>query len=280
MGEFTYFLRHGANFQESNDINLFFVIKDYIGKGYFYIIYALSIIVILIKGSKNAKKYFIFVPMIYILTIYNPLFTKIIIKYFTSSSVFWRLMWLMPMEFSIIYAFVILIYLPRKKRYSIGILAIEILIIAISGKFTFTKENGFEKAENFNKIPQYIINQTEYILKQEKSLNRKVNVLAPQEPLHSTTMRQLTSSINLFWSREMYMNELYNNEELQEMEKIHKISRNEVPQIEPKEFEEIRKKYGVNWIIIESSRQEIVNYLNYTEYINKIEKNNYYMYQY
>ena len=209
------------------EIKLIDVIKDYMGTGYYYILYIISLVFILIKGNKKAKRYFILVPLIHILTIYNPLFIGIITKYFTNSSLYWRLFWLLPMEFSICYAFVLMLDLNKNKMYKLSISIIEILLLILMGHFVLTKENGFEIAENLQKIPQNIIDQTQYILDNQKE--GIATVMALPEPLHNTTMRQLTSKINLFWSRDMYMNGMFSQEQLSEMLKIYSVCQGAVP---------------------------------------------------
>ena len=90
--------------------------------------------------------------------------------------------------------------------------------------------------------------------------------MAPPEPLHSVTMRQLTSSINLFWSRDMYMPGLYSGEQLEEMGKIYNIYRQEKTELDVGEFDSIREKYGVNWVIIDEQNNSLNRLLNNTKY--------------
>ncbi len=104
--------------------------------------------------------------------------------------------------------------------------------------------------------------------------------MAMPEPLHSTTIRQITSKINLFWSRDHYMQELFTKEELEEREKIHIIYKEIVPQISQDEFNEIRKKYNVNWIIIDMLNNDVIDYLDKTNPIEKSEIGGYLLYQY
>lgn len=256
------------------------VLKDYIGTGKYYLLYIISLIIIAIKGSKRAKTYFIGVPIIYCITIYNPLLTNMIAKYLTGASVYWRVLWLLPMEFSIIYSFVLLINLKDNKFYKIIICAVQIAFLILLGEFVWTQKNGFEKAENLSKIPQSIVEQTKFILNEEKESNRQITVMAPPEPLHSVTMRQLTSSINLFWSRDMYMPGLYSGEQLEEMGKIYNIYRQEKTELDVGEFDSIREKYGVNWVIIDEQNNSLNRLLNNTKYIEKHEVCDYLLYKY
>ena len=275
------YLAIAQNIQGSGftDIKMIEILKNYIGTGYYHILYIISIIIIAIKGDKKARIYFLGIPIIYLVTIYNPMLTKLITKYFTGSEVFWRLLWLLPVEASIIYSFIILLYLNNRKIYKGIIFTIEVMLLICMGKFAYSK-NGFEKFENLNKIPQYIIDQTQYILDKQKETHELSTVMAPPEPLHSTTMRQLTSKINLFWSRDHYINELFSPETVQEMQKIYIIYKNQIPSITCEEFDSIRQKYNVNWIIINSDNLEIIQYLNQTNCIDVKEIDNYMIYQY
>ena len=272
-------LGSASRYQELNVIN---IIKNYFGTGYYWILYIISIFIIAIKGNKRARKYFLLVPIIYSLTIYNPLFTNIVIKYFTGSEVFWRLFWLLPVEFSIVYSFVLIITLMSKKIYKLLVLIVEIALLVIMGKFAYSEENGFVKAENSNKIPETIIAQTQYILDKQNETNPQeiATVMALPEPLHSATMRQMTSKINIFWSRDHYMNELFSREEVEEMEKIRSIYRNQVPSISQIEFNEIRNKYKVNWIIVLYNNLDIIQYLEQTDPISETLIDGYMLYQY
>jgi len=267
------------NMQAQGIVDIKNIFKDYIGNGYYYLLYAISLVIIAIKGSKTAKKYFIFIPLIYALTIYNPLLTNIVAKYFTGANVFWRLLWLIPMEISIVYAFVALIYSNNNEKYQTMVIVIEIILLILLGKFAFTKDNGFKKAENLNKIPSEIIEQTQYILDEEKE-ERQITVMALPEPLHNATIRQLTSKINLFWSRDLYMPQLHSPEELEEMEKIYSVCIGNVPDIDASEFNHIREKYGVNWIIIRNVSEELNKYLKETKYKKVTNIKGDYLYQY
>lgn len=268
---------HGSTYTQ---INVWDNLKNYMGTGYYIFVYLIALFIIFWKGNDRAKRYFLVVPCIYALTIYNPIFTQWITKYFTGSEVFWRLFWLLPMEISISYAFTVLLYLKKDKKYKVIIFLIEIVLLIIAGNFVFTKEKGFEKAENLNKIPQAVINQTQFILDKEKQSKRIPTVMAPPEPLHSAMMRQLTSDIHLFWSRYHYMYEIYPPNEMEERTKIYNIYQDIIPSISIEEFNSIREKYNVNWIIIDNTKSDIIQYLDETGAEMKYDIDGYILYQY
>ena len=271
---------HGSTY--TDDLSLLNIFKNYIGTGHYFILYVFSIIIILFKGSPTARKYFLLIPLIYLLTIYNPFLTSYITKYFTGTEVFWRLFWLLPIEFSIIYSFIIMFNLKNSKLYKSIVLSIEILLLIFMGQFVYTKDNGFEIAENLYKIPQSIVDQTQYILdkQSEKNNGEIATVMAPPEPLHSATMRQLTSKINIIWSRDMYMYEILSQEELAELQTLRNIYKNTVPNIRIEEFNTLRQKYKINWIIIDNTNSSIINYMNQTLPLNITEIGENILYQY
>ena len=98
----------------------------------------------------------------------------------------------------------------------------ESILLIINGKFAYKKPLN----ENAQRIPQYIIEQTNYILQKEENRDDIV-VLAPSDSYHSCMMRQLTSKIKLICSRELYKHKI-NNQEIEkarlELEQIYSIS--------------------------------------------------------
>ena len=233
------------------------------GSKKYLLLYLLSFLIIAIKGNKQERIFFIIIPIINAITIWNPLFINIIAKYLTSSVTFWRVLWLLPIELTIAYALNLIIQMVPKKRYKNLILICEIIIIMICGKFAYRKENGFEKPENWEKIPQYIVEQTNYILDNSEK-DSKIMVMAPGEPLHSCTMRQLTPKIELLYSRIMYFDDLITYEEQVERSELYNIYFYGVPTYSYEEFNKKIVKFNIDWIIIPSGQKDLKKYLKNT----------------
>ncbi len=233
------------------------------GSKKYLLLYLLSFLIIAFIGNKQERTFFIIIPIINALTIWNPLFINIIAKYLTSSVTFWRVLWLLPIEVTIAYALNLIIQKSSKNRYKSLIFICEIIIIMIFGKFTYSKENGFEKPENWEKIPQYIVEQTNYILENSER-DKKIMVMAPGEPLHSCTMRQLTPKIELLYSRIMYFDDLITHEEQEERSELYNIYFYGVPTYSYEEFNKKIEKFNVDWIIIPSEQNDLKKYLENT----------------
>ena len=105
----------------------------------------------------------------------------------------------------------------------------------------------FKSHTNVAKIPQYIINETNFIL---NNIKEKVLVIAPPEPLHSATMRQLSSNIILLDSRVAYRDYMENKEE--KVQLYNKIQDG----LETEEVYEAFNQYKVDFIIVDKSNKE------------------------
>lgn len=248
------------------------------GSKKYLLLYLLSFLIIAFTGNKQERTFFIIIPIVNALTIWNPLFINIIAKYLTSSVTFWRVLWLLPIEITIAYALSLIIKKSSKNRYKSLIFICEIIIIMICGKFTYSKENGFEKPENWEKIPQYIVEQTNYILENSEE-DKKIMVMAPGEPLHSCTMRQLNPKIELLYSRIMYFDDLITHEEQEERSELYNIYFYGVPTYSYEEFNKKIEKFNVDWIIIPSEKNALKKYLENTIMKEKKEIKGYILYK-
>lgn len=187
------------------------IIKDFIRSGYLYIaLYAISSIVVLIKGNKKAKVLIVFIPMIAFITILNPLISKYIQKYVTSSATYWRLLWIIPMEIGIAYAIYLICENMKNEKIKYIVLTLGIIIAITCGSYMYQEKNLFYKHENVQKIDKNIVQQTKFI---EKNIKDRAIVVAPPEPRHGSNMRQVSTKIVLFYSRMQYVNMMNNYKE-------------------------------------------------------------------
>lgn len=232
-------------------VEYLYVLKDFIRDGQLFIVlYLISCIYIIFKGNRKSKRLFLLLPMLILLTVLNPLASKYVQKYITTPATYWRLFWLIPIELTIAYATTQLI-MNRKNNYiKIIIIFFMFLTIACIGKNIYTSSGEFTKHVNSEKIPPYIIEQTDFIL---KNSSEKVFVIAPPEPLHGATMRQLSSNIILLYSRLIYKENMDNMEE--KLGLYYKI----YDGAEKEEIYEAFNNYDIDFIILELSNKEILN---------------------
>lgn len=239
-----------------DDVNIIECLKYY-GSIEYLIYYTLSIIVIFLIGEPKEKEYFVYAQLINLLTIWNPLFSNIIAKHFTSSAVFWRIIWIAPIEFSIAFAMIKTIEIIERQQLKVCVCFIFALMIIIPGKFIYT---NFKITENLENIPQNILNQTNYILEQSQEDN-EIIVLALPEPQHNATMRQISSRIKLIFSRELYIDKIKNENEILKRKNLYQLYfNNYIYSIE--EFNKIVEELKIDWIIVDNNNFQLIDYLN------------------
>ena len=243
-----------------NEIEVFNEFYKIIGDGKYIFLYIICMVILLFIGNKRIKLVSFVIPVIYLFTIYNPLFTDIIAKYLTGSNVFWRVFWLLPIEITIAYTFVKVLGYAKNKYLKCTAIIAFCGIISLSGKFCFTQDNGFEKQKNLEKIPNKIITQTNYILNDYKNEDKPI-VMCPPEPLHSVTIRQLTSDIKIFWSRDFYMLELFGMQEYNNMLELYELYLNKQVSVNEERFEQLINKYNIDYAIIPSEYVEVISYM-------------------
>lgn len=235
------------------EVNIIEYIKYY--KNYTFLIYYLiATTVIMIIGNKQSKRYFGLIQLINLVTLWNPFLSGIISKYLTGTEIFWRVLWLMPIEFAIAYSITYGMKKAEKPKLKKLIFGISIFIIMISGKFMY----NFKFTENLENIPQEIIDQTNYILEQSGN-KQEIMVLGPQEPLHCCTMRQVDTRITLINSRAHYMKKI-EYDEIEERVYLSQIySHNYI--YDGNKFNELVKKYEIRWIIVNENDQSLIEYI-------------------
>lgn len=183
---------------KSDEFNQLEDFKGYIREGKSILIwYIISVIIISIKGNTKQKNLFIYLPILVGILVINPILKNIYIKIVTAAT-YWRLYWIFPMELSIGVAATIVYDIIKNKKYKYTYLIAVIMILIANGKYVYTEQLGFSKFENFEKIPQYIIDEIAYI---EKNSEGKVKIVAPNEPWHSCMARQYSTKIQLIHAR-------------------------------------------------------------------------------
>ena len=250
-------ITNSESFEQLDDFKMF------IGNGKtILILYIISIFIIWIKGNEIQKRLCVYFPILLLIFVYNPLLTKIYVKVVTSAT-YWRLYWLLPIELSIAISSVIIYNNLLYKKDKIIYLLFVTSLIVISGKYAYTKEMGFSKFENFEKIPKYIIDETHYI---SESSNKKVKVVAPSEPWESCMMRQYSTNILLMHSRNMMSSNGYN-------ELYNKLYYSEGNEYDLKNIELMFNKFSIDYIIIPKNKQLNLQENEYLKVCTENEKN-------
>ena len=220
----------------------FDILKSFVGSGWgFIIIYILSLVYIIFRKNKQIKIISLLIPLLTFLTLLNPFLSNYVQQYITSELVYWRLYWFLSFEITISYAFSDLIIRAKYMSLRMLLLFICLFCIIICGKVVY-KCSEFDKHINYEKIPKNIIEETKFIVHNSKS---GCVVIGPN-PLHSSTMRQITSDIGLVFSRGNYV-DFGSNQAL--YDKVY-------DGLEMFEIYEIFNNENVDYIIVDYSNKE------------------------
>lgn len=232
--------------------------KNFWGIGWpYFVLYLISIIVILISGTMAAKIYMVFTPMAMALTIWNPYLGRLVAENITKVPSYWRVFWLIPAGISICYAIVLLYDKIKIVKIRYLILIAGLAAVIIPGKWMFSKENLFIAAENTEKLPVETVTFGASILKE----NRHPVVLGCED--FATTLRQKYCNIELIYSRYQYILDLfyYRNKEEEANERIEMKLFADGEKEDFQGIDAILQKYDVDYIILKANAEKETEYL-------------------
>ena len=183
------------------EFSLRLTLERFIGTGvFFYLLYLVGIIFAFRRMDSIGKFAFVFVPAILILSIWNPIFVSLIAKYITSYPTYWRLYWLFPLGIGLAYLAVVLF---RSNRMIGSIFSIALLACGLISSTAFWQ--SLRLPENPEKLPSQHLQIAEKI----DTLKPNAMVIAPDDV--AVSLRQVSSHLRLFWSRQNYMQEFLDN---------------------------------------------------------------------
>lgn len=232
------------------------IFKNFWGTGIEYmVLYIITIPFIMRSKNVKAKILFVFIPLSMAVFVWNPLAGKLIAQYITTSATYWRLYWLIPANAAL--SFICVHILERIETKKKSVLCISMIILAIicmvPGKWMFTEENGFQKWNNAEKLPEEVMQFGEII----KSSEKHPLVLAPMEL--STTLMQKYTEMELICSRRMYVEDLFGKrgkpEESRERLYLDSFVNGEIG-IDDETVRTLIQKYQIDWIILPKNMSE------------------------
>lgn len=170
--------------------------SQYAGTGMYMVLYVISLLYIHItRHSKNNMILFCNYSLLMIAVIFNPLIAHIIIT-FIEDQVYWRIFWILPMNFIIAYAATEIIVKISEKQKKIIVLITLITILSLGGKFIFTSAN-YSIPSNWYKLPAQTIEVCNII---ENDSSGEIRVVVPAEL--TSSIRQYDANINMVYGRE------------------------------------------------------------------------------
>ena len=236
------------------------VFKSFFGDGiWFFVVYLICVILTFFFGELKGKILCIYTPLLMLFVLWNPVMGALIAENLTMTPSYWRVFWLIPIDFAIAYC-VVLFY---EKRYIAVSIALGVSII-VCGKFMFTKNNNFIKAENMERIPEEVIVLGEIIA----SYGDGQVVLA--NDMASTTLRQEYNEIELIFSRAGYILDLFRyrgDKQGSDDRFILSYFVNSDSEFNSSQIIELLDKYHTKWIVIKGDKQAQIEFLSENGYV-------------
>lgn len=169
---------------------------EYIGSGMYIMLFFIALIYLFLKeDNKKMRSLFVYYPIITLLIVLNPLFNKIMSPIFTSS-VYWRVYWVIPLGVTIAHASVKMVNQIKNKIWKIFISIAICFIIILSGELIYTKEN-FQKVGNWYKLPDEHVEVAQIIGADEEDYKKLII-----SEYHIPHIRQVDASITLAYRRD------------------------------------------------------------------------------
>ncbi len=214
----------------------FSIWKNYFGNSLILFAFVAAIILIAMKGEKRGKLLFSHYSMLILATYLNPIFYQIITEYIVGAPVFWRMLWLLPVQGAVAYAFIIMLdILPTKKlRYVFA--AISITGIMSLGSFVFTDQN-FMLAKNLFKISNEAIATDIFLLQHSENPRTMAPItIAPK-------LRQYTGNVIVINPRSIHR--LY-----EDLQKLNSFLYEDGPLLQ-EDIKQVFWKYKVEYLVFE-----------------------------
>lgn len=141
-------------------------LRMYNGHGWHLILFLLALGYLCVcRREKEHRKFWVSYTVVFAVIFFCPLTAKIIMDYCIGESVYWRMMWLLPIPLVIAYVCARLAGKQKKPPLQIACFALLAALIIAGGKNMYFGEGGrLEKADNINKIPAEVTLICETIL--------------------------------------------------------------------------------------------------------------------
>ena len=228
--------------------------SEYTGTGIFMVLFFVCIVYLFItEKNETNKSVLVYGSIVLVITIFTPLLYYLYIS-FVDDTTYWRMWWLVPVGIGIAYVGTNLINNHRVPGF-----LIVALILVLGGRFVYTSDPSFKRAENEYQLDQVVIDLCDYL----DSVDEEdyLNVAMPAELL--TQVRQYNINIFMPYGREQLdPNWGYPSGFFAAMNR------------EEADFECLAIKCAVNetnFIVLSENKEHINNYADYGfEYMNTI----------
>lgn len=186
-----------VDYTEAGYSFIFRVFYEYFGGNWWILLLlAAAVIFIFINNFDNDRQKLGYTVITLLLTVYNPLFIKLLMKVLHFENEYYRFIWLLPVAVLIGCAFIRLIEKMQSKWVQGGIVVVAVILFAMTAPISYAQDN-FSWQENIYKVPNELI-ETINIIKSDSS-GKDPTVVFEQE--YNFIARQYDASIHLALER-------------------------------------------------------------------------------
>jgi len=234
----------------------------------YFVLYAMALLYIWIKGDATEKKVFLPGAGMLLITVFNPVFPVLLDKFFDVNKEYYRFFWIAPVVILISYTMAKISSIFKGAACIICICFFSGLII-FSGNFLY--KDGYIAVQNIYKMPTEIPEITEMIHNDSKGrFDGDYYPRAAFEYDYEMCLRQYDASIMLVADREAYLNAVMGNLDqktiLEEDNYFNRVlavvALNN--QIAPSEFKKGLEKTATEYVCVSTVNESLCNYLEDT----------------
>ncbi len=176
------------------------VLNNYRGAGALLILYGAALVYLLIcEKDRTIRAIFVYMPLTILILFLLPPVYKIYSRFETET--YYRMLWLIPMSITIVYAGLRISVMKLKKFWPVGAAVLAAAII-LGGNYVYDNQNIL-KAENSQHLPHQVIDVSEFLLNDSGDIQLKAAMPADLVQF----VRQYTSKIDMPYGREMVVSQ-------------------------------------------------------------------------
>ncbi len=173
------------------------IYRDYSGNSLYMTLFLCALGFLFFREKERSRKaVLVYSSVVLLLLFFFPLFSYLMIKVIFEGEVYYRFLWLLPVNVVIAYSIIKIVLSIRNKRIAAIFYLFFILILTFGGNYVFDNPN-FKRAENSYHLPQTVIDICDAIEPEEDE--DWVNAAMPAELL--SFVRQYTTRIHMPYGR-------------------------------------------------------------------------------
>ncbi|MBR1854665.1 MAG: hypothetical protein IJ794_16225 [Lachnospiraceae bacterium] len=177
--------------------------REYMGTGLILVWFLVALLYLFVREEKKAVRILmVYVPLIFLLLFFNPLFTRLMGR-LLGDEIYYRVLWLLPVTPTLGYAAVKACVSLRGKR-RLAFVTGAVCLVVLSGSYIYSNP-FFAKAQNLYHMPQSVVEICDTI----EVPGREVTAVFPLDMVQY--VRQYSPVVCMPYGREMLVDTAWND---------------------------------------------------------------------